>query len=760
MEPEDLDGLLQGRAASVRVVDAPQKSVCFLVFNGAGALARVPEVARALGASVRTHDLVRSTLGRLAQPAEGLLPPGILGHDPNRRRQPATREEAAEALRASGLALPLRLRAAISPTVQGRYAGLLEALLTDWRALGVEVAVATPTMEEYLRASGQGEGIDLLIQEWIADYADPDNFTYALFHSEAGLLRSYYSSEALDRLMEQARAERRPPAREALYRRVEEHLRETGLVVPLLHGIDYRAASAGVRRLALRSAPPYVNYAEVAKVGTATRAAAREALQIPLEYSVESCDPCRVLTIGAAEAALTVFETLLRAGAGARVEPWLAAEWRAEAGGRTYYFRLRPDVRFHDGRRLTSRDVRFSIERMVQSGSEFHHVYGAIRGAPAVLRGEAGALEGLRILSDTELTIELERPLAIFPALLTSAVTAIVPEGTREVTGSWREGCVGTGAFRVARFEPGRRLELEANPLYWRRGYPASERLLFSLNVSPSETVSGLREGRFALAPVLSRAEAEALRRDPQFAARVYGNPAMATYFILLNSHRGPLVDEALRRRLLEAVDVEQFVRGMELPSQPAHSLIPPGLLGYEPRREAASRPARPAPGDEVELTCVTTTATSVAVEEILVPALRERGMRARVVADTTAGSLAAIEEGTVDLAVIGWNCDYPDADSIVTTVLHSKGGIIGRLVGSPELDRLCERGRTETAPGVRHEIYREIEDLVRRRALLLPLLHPQQVYAARPGVEGLELNLFQPYLSYEKLRARGEGAG
>src|SRR5206468_972827 len=105
---------------------------------------------------------------------------------------------------------------------QARYATLLAALFRGWSELGVEVSIETPDVASFLASIEQSETFDLIIQAWFADYDDPDNFTYSLFHSEAGLFRGYYSSEALDELIEEARAESRPAAREALYRRIDE----------------------------------------------------------------------------------------------------------------------------------------------------------------------------------------------------------------------------------------------------------------------------------------------------------------------------------------------------------------------------------------------------------------------------------------------------------------------------------------------------------------------------------------------------------
>jgi ABC-type transport system substrate-binding protein len=136
-------------------------------------------------------------------------------------------------------------------------------------------------------------------------------------------------------------------------------------------------------------------------------------------------------------------KTLTRQTESAGISPWLALEFDAEEGGRQFRFRLRKDVRFQDGQRLTARDVRYSFEYLLQNpDSPSRWLLSPIRGAKELLNGEVGELKGFRILSASEFIIELEQPLSFFPALLSYPSTAILPAGERRFSGSWREGCI------------------------------------------------------------------------------------------------------------------------------------------------------------------------------------------------------------------------------------------------------------------------------------------------------------------------------
>jgi len=764
--PEDLEQVVQDWKLRAGVVEAPQKNVYFVLFNKSSAIGQVPEIRQALCEIIRGDDLVRGTLGRLAQPAAGLLPPGILGHDPGKRRQPITGEKALELLESSGVALPLHLKAAAHPIFLDRYASLTRALFKVWSDIGVEVTIGTPDMASFLESDNNTEGIDIRIGRWTADYDDPDNFTYTLFHSKVGLFRSYYHSPELDLLMEEARGESRPAVREKLYRKIENHLIESGFVLPLFHDIDYRVANPRVKKLSLGSSAPFVNYSELGKTEAAAPAVLRRTgggiIQVPLIGELANLDPALAITTVQSETIPSVFENLTRQAEGARIVPWLASEFYAEEGGRRFRFRLRDDVRFHDGRRLTARDVRYSFERVLQHAkSQYRWLLSSIRGAKELTNGAARELEGFRIHSATDFIIELDQPVSFFPAILAYTCMAIVPEGMEHFDRTWREGCVGTGPFRVARFEPGL-LQLEANPDYWKPEYPKCDGLTFTIGVNPQEILSGFRAGRFSLATDLFPSDVEALRHEAEFASRYRETPQLCTYFVAFNIHQGPFVDEKLRHQLVQAVDVPGLVRrNVGRLAIPAHSLIPPGLLGHEARPVPGTRfSSKEKHAENIELKGVVHSiyqGTYAGLATELFRTLQEKGFRVLAEEMTVEQMLAGRwRSATYDLLLNRWFGDYPDPDAFISALLHSENGLHGSSTGTPEIDRLIERGRTETESATRHQIYREVEQIIARRALLLPLFHEQTYRFARPEVQDFEVTFSSSQVvPYEKLWLR-----
>jgi len=760
--PEDLDEILRESRLHAGLAETPQKNVYFVLFNNSSALGQIPTLRQALAGIARMHDLVPSTVGRFAQPAQGLLPPGILGHDPGKRSVSMSMDKAKELIQSAGLSLPVRMRASVQPVLQDRYGVLTRALFKLWSEIGVEISIQTPDQATFNDTWLRNEAIDLLIGRWIGDYDDPDTFTYSLFHSQIGELRKYYSSTELDVKMEKARMERQPEIRERLYREIETFLMHQEILHPLFHDIDYRVAGSSVQRLALSNTPPFVNYSSLAKTEKTALAHADKSgqgiLRVPIWGDIHSLDPSLTITGAQATVFPAVFETLTRAADGARIAPWLASSFQAEEGGRRFRFHLRDGVKFHDGRRLTARDVRFSFERLLQTkGKQNSWLFSPIRGADRLIKGESTELEGFRIISSQEFVVEFDKPLSLFPAILAYTPTAILPEGTAEIFGNWRSGCIGTGPFRVIDFEPGSGLKVEANPSYWIPGIPRTDGIEFIFPCSPAQILAGFRSGRFHVAWNLVPSDAETLLHEAEFASKYQEIPSLSTQYMAMNVRKGPLADEVVRQRFVESVDWDGLTRRkLGRFVFPARTLTPPSLLGYEAPQRTRSTPSAKKTLEPVELTLALHSVYLGKYESFtkeLLEILREKGFIIRVLEGKLEDSL--LQNAECDLRLSNWIADYPDPDTFLYGLLHSKSGIIGDLCGIPETDRLLERARTETDFVARQSLYRQVEDIILKRHYVVPLFHEQNYCFLRPEVSGAQLNFFDPILPFEKISLR-----
>jgi ABC-type transport system substrate-binding protein len=767
LTPEELEELGAPGSAGA-TFEGPVKLTYFAAFNAhTGPLARDLQVRRALARVVPVQELVWQLLGRLAAPARGLIPPGILGYDPGRRRPHLSPPEAAALLRAAGVAEGARLRVLALPVVLDRYRAFLDALCACWSELGLALDVGRLDVAALLDRGALPEDVDVVVLRWGADYDDPDDFTFGSYHSVAGRLRRCYSSAEADQLVERGRLEGDPAARERCYDEIEALLERDGAVLPLFHATDHRIAAVDVRGLRLRGSPPFVNYEQLSRPPTDRRrkeAPASAVIRTPIRGRVTALDPVRGGYTEYHEVLPCIFESLTRQVGGAQIIPWLAESMEALDGGMAYRFRLRRDITFHDGRRLTARDVRYSFERMLQRPDATERwLFEPILGARALLSGAGGDLEGFHISSDHELVIELVRPLVYFPGLLSHSVCAIIPEGADRRGERWSEMPVGTGPFRVVHFEPGRRLDLGRAPAYWRPGYPRCRALSFHFGVTPAEIRAGFEAGRYAIASELAPEDIEALRRDPIYASGYQETPSFGTYFIALNTRRGPLADPQLRRQIARALDRPRLARqALGRLAKPALSMIPPGLLGYEAERGTDPGDAIDTPGAAVRDLELTALVHPVFLSEYrayyrrICAALAALGIRLKIFEAAYQIRDLPDPEQQIDLDFTRWYADYPDAHSFVG-LLHSREGHLAALCGGERYDRLLERGQAISDPQARHAIYRQIEGMIAQEACLIPLFHPQSYRFVRPEITGLELSHGGPSVAYEALAVQGD---
>ena len=153
---QDLETLLREPRFRAGLVETPKKGTYFVLFNHTSPMGGNAALRRALAGATRSQDFVWGALGRFALPATGVIPPGILGHDPGRRRPHLPREKALAMLESAGVTLPVRLEATVHPILQDRFRALTSALFGIWRDLGVEVDVVTSTMAEHLDSQKRG----------------------------------------------------------------------------------------------------------------------------------------------------------------------------------------------------------------------------------------------------------------------------------------------------------------------------------------------------------------------------------------------------------------------------------------------------------------------------------------------------------------------------------------------------------------------------------------------------------------------------
>lgn len=288
--------------------------------------------------------------------------------------------------------------------------------------------------------------------------------------------------------------------------------------------------------------------------------------------------------------------------AGTQLVPDLAVSLPTPtAGGTIYTFRLRPGIRYSDGRALRASDFRRAIERVLTLSSEASSAFMGIVGAQACTgAGNAGCdLSGGIVTDDAARTVafHLRAPDPDFPASLAWPPAAPVPPGTPFQDVGFRP-IPGTGPYKVARASP-REVRYVRNPYFRERSHAAQP------DGNPDEIVM-----RFGLTPAQQTREIAAGRADwaadnvppallsglrARFPARFHRWAIPTTDFFQFNTTLPPFDDVRVRRAFNFAIDRRQIVRlygGPDL-ARPTCQVLPPELPGYRPYCPYTRAPSR-----------------------------------------------------------------------------------------------------------------------------------------------------------------------
>ncbi|WP_239002996.1 ABC transporter substrate-binding protein [Rhodovastum atsumiense] len=418
--------------------------------------------------------------------------------------------------------------------------------------------------------------------------------------------------------------------------------------------------------------------------------------------------------------------------------PGLAESWTASDDLRSWTFRLRPEVRFHHGRRLEADDVMATMTRILDPRT----------GSP----GRAGLEMVVRVEAIDARTVRftLTAPYAAFADLFADRSLRVVPRDRVEGLGG---APVGTGPFMLRGGLRPDRLELVRNPAYWERGLPRLAAVELQGIADATAREAALAEGTADILWMLSAEAAERLRGDP--ALRVDAVPTGSWDAVVLHNGLRPFDDPRVRQALVAALDKAALIEAA-FPGQavPTHSPIPPGHPYYEDRLgHAAADPPRAR-----QLLAEAGYPNGIDVT-LHVPAERERQVRLGLAVREMAraggfritvervpyAAWASHVQGRQAMFIDGASA-RPTVDTALYPWFHS-GGFWNSLLWhyrSARMDELLDLARRTGEETRRADIFHEIQALVEQNAPGIIISVALHMNGVRRAVQGFRSSPMQ----------------
>ncbi len=438
------------------------------------------------------------------------------------------------------------------------------------------------------------------------------------------------------------------------------------------------------------------------------------------------------------------WEALTYLGPNLKAQPWLAESWRSQDQGRTWIFRLRSGVRFHNGSLLTNKEAAASIKRIMSRPK--YDPTGIYRDVVAVeAKGEH------------ELVLSLARPSPAFANLVAYYASPIIHSSCFDNEGRLHS-LIGTGPFKVKKIQRGQSIELEAFPDYW-GAVPAYKKVKFLFIPDAQTRLMALLAGEVdAVADVggILPEQAADLARAPQITLR--RQPVATTHYLFFNCRRQPFKDREARFWLTSILDREQLVQALAKGA---------GTVAKDPYSELASdwafgllRPTsgRKPPSPQHPLLMILHGGTIqrwpyLEIAQVLQERLSQNGWRAQIQVMEPGAYYQALQRGSFDLAIQPNTLMTGDPDFFYSYYLESKGprdfGCGNRI-----MDRLIQTARHEMDPDKRLALYRELAGRFNQELPLWPLYHDISLYAYGAKVANFIMDHnFRPLLNLARPR-------
>jgi peptide/nickel transport system substrate-binding protein len=238
------------------------------------------------------------------------------------------------------------------------------------------------------------------------------------------------------------------------------------------------------------------------------------------------------------------------------VQPELAERWSWQDNYRNLVFFLRRNVRWHDGRPFTSKDVKHTFDVLRETPD-----------APAKLRINPrkdwfSNIEGIEAPDAHTVVFKLKRPQPSLLLMLASGYTPVYP--AHVAVNDLRQRCVGTGPFRLKEYARGQVVELERNTDYFVRGRPYLDGIRYTIITERGTRLAALQAGRLDVAVPLemTKTMAETVKRAaPSLVVAETGQ--IGTDNVLMHHKKAPFDNVNVRRAISLAMDRQGFVQGV-----------------------------------------------------------------------------------------------------------------------------------------------------------------------------------------------------
>ena len=481
---------------------------------------------------------------------------------------------------------------------------------------------------------------------------------------------------------------------------------------------------------------------------------------IALGDNVRTIDPIGSPSVDAASERVRtlIFNTLVKKDEKFDYTGELASDIKRSDDGLTYTFTLHDGVQFHDGRALSSADVKYTLDLVFSSNfaksASFYEGEGA---------NKHSYIKSVEAPDARTVVVTLIKP---WVGLLSNLVpVAIIPKDSYE---SQKTHPLGTGPFKFVSYDNAQQVvDLDRFPQYW-EGAPKLEsvrvRVISDMNALQAE----LQSGRVDIAPMPTSLSPDAVKRleqDPNLQVKVFTGSNV--YLLTINTSSPPLDNVKVRQAIAYSIDRESMLKSLvQGLGKIAHSIIPEESWAYSPGQTYAYDPARakklldeagfPDPdGDGPRMRfdkpiVYKLSGSSISGRQyagVIQNSLKEVGIPVEIQTPEQNTFLDELKRGNFQISYSQWvggNQDpifYKDLFATSEIPTESRPSRNRSRYSNKELDALLDEAVNTFDRQKGLELYKKIQEIVSRDVPVFPLWYGSNVVIAKKNVQNIQVN-------------------
>ncbi len=311
-------------------------------------------------------------------------------------------------------------------------------------------------------------------------------------------------------------------------------------------------------------------------------------LRVELISEIARLDPHASTAAVDREVYQAIYDHLLDLDEKGNVVPAICESW-SQPDPKTYIFKIRDGVKFHDGTKLDADAVVWNFNRMLGRQDK------KFLPTPNARASEVAPIDSVKAEDNLTVRITLKSPFAPFLSILTDrAGMFISPTSFEKILRASSKSLWALALFKFVEWRKGDRLVVERFDSYYRSGLPYLDRVIYTFQADATQRLNDLRSGTVDMIQTFAQKDIDVVKKEASQGTLSYSvKPTWGWQGYELNNRRPPFDNKLLRKAFMYAIDVDEIVNtiyyGIDIPANygpitPAHGAF------YDPNYKPHSK--------------------------------------------------------------------------------------------------------------------------------------------------------------------------